>query len=385
MGRHHWTAIFLGTDGRRSGIEDALDWAEPPHRERAANEAGGGGDAIGQARRTWSVRFAESRGYRPVRWFTEMVRDTLDDLPTRPLPAGLEIHPVRGEPDMRIVLAAMNEAFRDHWGHRALTEADVIARLEHPHTDPALWIVAWAGDEVAGAVIGVELVDDNAAFGWRRGWLATVGTRRPWRGRGVASALVVRSLELMRDRGLTSAALGVDMENPSGALGLYERLGFRTAFASWSSSPVPRQVRRPRPNGLRRGQGWRARRSRRAWARRARRPGGTGSGWARAQARARRGDGTALRWRGSGSARSATGAVGWCATAHAHREHGREVGERSIANQPGQVSAEDVDGVVVRAPRRSQSAGAVAPGVPVTRTERSIVQRPQEPPRLASP
>jgi ribosomal protein S18 acetylase RimI-like enzyme len=32
----------------------------------------------------------------------------------------------------------------------------------------------------------------------------------------------------MRDRGLTSAGLGVDTENPSGALGLYERLGFHT-------------------------------------------------------------------------------------------------------------------------------------------------------------
>ena len=48
-----------------------------------------------------------------------------------------------------------------------------------------------------------------------------------WRRRGVASALIVSSFKAFRERGLTDAALGVDSENPNGALGLYEGLGFR--------------------------------------------------------------------------------------------------------------------------------------------------------------
>jgi mycothiol synthase len=51
-------------------------------------------------------------------------------------------------------------------------------------------------------------------------------TRRPWRGRGVASALIGRNLRLLAERGMTEAALGVDAENPTGALALYERVGF---------------------------------------------------------------------------------------------------------------------------------------------------------------
>ena len=60
----------------------------------------------------------------------------------------------------------------------------------------------------------------------RRGWLQSVFTRRPWRRRGLATALIARSLVVLRERGQTSAALGVDADNPSGALGLYEGLGF---------------------------------------------------------------------------------------------------------------------------------------------------------------
>jgi len=50
--------------------------------------------------------------------------------------------------------------------------------------------------------------------------------RRPWRRRGLASALIVSALAGLRDAGMTEAMLGVDTENPSGALHLYESLGF---------------------------------------------------------------------------------------------------------------------------------------------------------------
>ena len=68
--------------------------------------------------------------------------------------------------------------------------------------------------------------DENAALGLQRGWLDDVFTRALWRRRGLARALMTRALRLIREHGLTSAALGVDAENPTGALSLYESLGF---------------------------------------------------------------------------------------------------------------------------------------------------------------
>jgi ribosomal protein S18 acetylase RimI-like enzyme len=43
---------------------------------------------------------------------------------------------------------------------------------------------------------------------------------------------VGRSLQLLREQGMTSATLGVDADNPNGALGLYERNGFVVAERS---------------------------------------------------------------------------------------------------------------------------------------------------------
>ena len=68
---------------------------------------------------------------------------------------------------------------------------------------------------------------ENETLGQRRGWLDHVSVRRPWRRRGLASALIAESLRALADAGMTDAALGVDAENPSGALRVYENLGFR--------------------------------------------------------------------------------------------------------------------------------------------------------------
>jgi ribosomal protein S18 acetylase RimI-like enzyme len=54
-----------------------------------------------------------------------------------------------------------------------------------------------------------------------------VFTRRPWRKRGLANALIARSLAVIKERGMDTTILGVDADNPTGALGLYERNGFQ--------------------------------------------------------------------------------------------------------------------------------------------------------------
>ena len=62
-------------------------------------------------------------------------------------------------------------------------------------------------------------------------WVNTVGTRRAWRGKGVAAWLMTDALQKIAaaDDGFERAILGVDEENPTGALRLYRRLGFTEA------------------------------------------------------------------------------------------------------------------------------------------------------------
>jgi ribosomal protein S18 acetylase RimI-like enzyme len=51
--------------------------------------------------------------------------------------------------------------------------------------------------------------------------------RRLWRKQGLAKALIARSLHLLKEQGMTEARLGVDADNPNGALRLYQSMGFR--------------------------------------------------------------------------------------------------------------------------------------------------------------
>jgi mycothiol synthase len=180
------------------------------------------------------VALLEAFGFERKRWFFDMVRPTLDEIADVPLPEGLEVRPIDGSLARRVWDADV-EAFEDHWGGFDSSEEHLQRWLASPRTDLSIWVVAFDGDEVAGGVLNTIDAEQNAALGLQRGWLSSVFTRRAWRRRGLATALIARSLEVLRERGQTSAALGVDADNPSGALGLYEGLGFEVhaRSAAW--------------------------------------------------------------------------------------------------------------------------------------------------------
>jgi len=171
------------------------------------------------------ARLLDRSGYSVVRWFFDMVRPTLEALPDVALPDGFELRPVTPEQYPEI-WRANREAFRDHWGGSDESEAAMHRFFEAPDSDPSLWLIAWDGEQIAGGVINTIHPEENEALGTRRGWLDSVFTRRAWRRRGLARVLIARSLVVLRDHDMTSAALGVDADNPSGALGLYEEAGF---------------------------------------------------------------------------------------------------------------------------------------------------------------
>jgi mycothiol synthase len=107
------------------------------------------------------------------------------------------------------------------------TEEDFISWYAQPDLDTSIWEVAWDGDEVAGAVLNFVFREENAELGVSRGWLEHVSVRRPWRRRGLASALMVRSMRRFKAMGLSEAMLDADAANLSGAIRVYEALGFR--------------------------------------------------------------------------------------------------------------------------------------------------------------
>lgn len=176
-------------------------------------------------RQAGRIALMRANGYEPVRWFFDMTRPLSEPIPEVPLPDGLEVRPVTMD-NLHQVWLADTEAFKDHWGGFDASEERLQSWIEGPSFDLTLWIIAWDGDEVAGGVTNGIEAEENEAIGVQRGWLHTVFTRRPWRKRGLANALIARSLQAIKDRGMDYGVLGVDADNPTGALGLYERNGF---------------------------------------------------------------------------------------------------------------------------------------------------------------
>jgi mycothiol synthase len=220
---------------RGLGIGAALlEWGEARAREIAADQSADGplwhtsdtwdGDVRGQ-------RLLARNGYAPVRTFFWMIRPTLDDIAPATLPEGFEVRPVDWS-HLRDIFDAGGKAFRDHWGSVHDDEASFDRFALDARTDPSLFVVGFAGDEIAGAVLNVIDDTENGLFDRQRGWLDSVFVRRPYRQRGLGRALVLRSLELLRERGMTSATLGVDTENPNAALHLYESCGFERQRSS---------------------------------------------------------------------------------------------------------------------------------------------------------
>jgi mycothiol synthase len=228
-GRNYITGGEVAVEHRGHGIGRALLHHNERHlRALAASHPA----SVDKRFESWSYdsqvrrnRLLESEGYETVRYFFEMLRANLDGIPDLPLPDGIEIRPLLPE-HYRQVFQADTEAFRDHWGGMDETDDAFHRHFGGPNFRPDLVRVAWDGNEVAGVVNNQALSGYNEKTGARRGILNGVSVRRPWRRRGLARALVADSLRGLRDAGFTSAALGVDADNPTGALGVYEATGF---------------------------------------------------------------------------------------------------------------------------------------------------------------
>jgi mycothiol synthase len=215
--------LHLVTEWRGCGLELAMQ----RHMERCARVAaaarpnGARHWFASKVPETWHAR-AEmllALGYALVSYSFEMQRPLDDVLPEALFPIGLALRPPLPE-HYRAIWEAGEECFRDQRDHVAPSEESYRAWVATPDLDPSLWLVAWDGDQVAGAAINVIHEGD-----W--GETDDLFVRRPWRKQGLGRALLVGSLHLFKARGLTTAGLGVDAENVSGALGLYESVGFR--------------------------------------------------------------------------------------------------------------------------------------------------------------
>ncbi len=179
-----------------------------------------------QSVQTELIHLLEQEGYAPTRYFYEMLRPHLENIPPYELPQEIQVRPAQPE-HYRAIWDAMLEAFQEHWGEEDHTDQDFERWLKRPHCDPTLWHIAWDSNRVVSMVINQIDSTANAQYKRQRGFTEEIATLKAYRGRGIAQALIARGLRQFVERGMTEAALDVDADNETGALRLYEKLGYQ--------------------------------------------------------------------------------------------------------------------------------------------------------------
>lgn len=179
----------------------------------------------------WYIALFETRGYRPIRYFYRMRRDLSEPIPAAPLPPGFAFS--RHTPELDHAMHhVFNESFRDHWGYQPVSYEEwgqFFTKRGSFRPDLSLLILDQTQGEPKAAGISYNVVDiaENAWAGIKQGWIGELGVLRAYRKRGLATALLAESMRRFKAEGLDHATLGVDSENPTGALGIYEHVGFK--------------------------------------------------------------------------------------------------------------------------------------------------------------
>lgn len=213
IGRHLMETLYHRATQRLQGLGD-----KPAYLQ-------GSGRDIEEDRRA----LFEGFGMHRVRYFFDMARPINDGLPPAETPSGFRLRTFEPSRDMEAVYRVDVDSFRDHWGWTAFSYEEYEHWVYQPHFRPELWFIA--EEEATGKMAGICLnkIDPDwiAETGRQEGVVSILGVLREYRRLGLGTALLAHSLRTLREAGMEFAHLGADAENLTGAVRIYERMGFQ--------------------------------------------------------------------------------------------------------------------------------------------------------------
>ena len=169
-------------------------------------------------------RLFAGRGFVYTRSAFRMVADLTGRERVPVWPGGVELRAFDVEQHGRLLHAALEEAFQDERGHVDQPFQEWRRdTLDWRGFEPSLVPVAW--DRRRDEIAGFSLNFPKRMGEW--GWIGSLGVRPAWRRHGLGLALLQESFRRFHESGERVVALGVDVENPTGAVRLYERAGMR--------------------------------------------------------------------------------------------------------------------------------------------------------------
>jgi ribosomal protein S18 acetylase RimI-like enzyme len=172
-------------------------------------------------------RLYDESGYELIRHSFRMRIELDQQLPEPEWPDGYGVRATREGEDRRFYDAQM-ASFADTWMFAPEPyESWRHYMVDDSVFDPALWLVVEQGDDLAGILIARAPENEPGV-----GWIRILGVVPEHRQRGLGEALLRHSFRDFAGRGFDAVGLGVDAENPTGAVRLYERAGMRVERTS---------------------------------------------------------------------------------------------------------------------------------------------------------
>jgi mycothiol synthase len=173
-----------------------------------------------------SKRLFEDIGYSYIRSSYRMLIEMEGPAPEPVWSEGITLRTYNPNRDAEAVYRAVVESFRDHFGFVEEPFEEGFKRfkyfqLEHDDFDPTLLFLAMDKGEIAG----INICKSHSYNDPDLAWVGTLGVRRQWRRRGIGLALLRHSFNEFYRRGKRKVGLGVDAQNLTGALRLYENAG----------------------------------------------------------------------------------------------------------------------------------------------------------------
>jgi len=218
--------LGVAPEFRRRGIGTALAKKGIENLKERGMETGEGEATLGQP---GGVEFWEHLGFRRVRVFSLMKRSLKKttsrvgenrDVRLRTLVKGsLE--------DLKLVNFLENEAFSEHYNFRPHGVDETRYFLEQ---DPTFrdqeWLIAYLEGSPVGYVgLGID-ARSNLEKNVKAGWIMDIGVLKTHRRKGIGARLLSEGMRRLKTKGMTEALLGVDDQNVTKAMKLYEKLGF---------------------------------------------------------------------------------------------------------------------------------------------------------------
>jgi len=169
----------------------------------------------------------ESMGFKLIRIFSTMGRE-LDTIPSAGENEGVQIRVMKESmEDIELLRWLNDETFSEHFDFRPSTIEEWKHWCSHPDFDHKGWFFALLEGKPVGHV-GTWIDSKFVKYkGIKRGWVDTIGVLKPHRRKGIGTSLILRGMEYLKSRGMTEVELGVDDSNPTEAIKLYEKVGFK--------------------------------------------------------------------------------------------------------------------------------------------------------------